>query len=132
MNVSSKPHIVVADDEELVRSFLIEILSPGFQITPVESGDAALALLKTGVRVDGMITDFEMSGMDGVELIKYCFAHYPTLSVILLTANPWSEKVQSLALSQQVRIVEKLPTIRDFIKIANTQFRKGSVNPEAD
>lgn len=122
MRVDSKPHILVADDEELMRSLLAEILSPEFRITAVENGAEALAVLETGVPLNGMITDFEMGDLDGVDLIERVLAQHQTLQVILLTANPWATKIRLLSGNRRVLIVEKMPSIREFVRLAGEQF----------
>jgi CheY-like chemotaxis protein len=83
-----QPHVLLVDDDELVRETLIESLSGfGFQIACVEDARAALDYIDRGKLVDVMVTDFSMPGMNGLDLIRAAQASRPGLAAILLTGH---------------------------------------------
>ncbi|RNC85585.1 MAG: sigma-54-dependent Fis family transcriptional regulator [Balneola sp.] len=66
----SKAHILVTDDERAIRSTLKEILEfEGYKVSIAESGAQALELVERE-RVDLVLLDIKMQGMDGLETLK--------------------------------------------------------------
>lgn len=81
-------HILIIDDEATLRKTLARILQQaGFDVTTAESAEQGIAFLKTSV-FDLIFSDLRMPGMAGLEALKYIHAHYPTLPVVLFTAQP--------------------------------------------
>jgi two-component system response regulator FlrC len=78
--------ILVADDEEGVRSFIAEALEvEGHAVTRAAAGvEAARLLSKQGV--DLLVTDLRMPGMDGLTLLRKVREEQPDVEVIVLTA----------------------------------------------
>ena len=63
--------ILLVDDSPFFRNLLSPLLSvAGYQVTAVESADAALALLDAGEGFDVIISDIEMPGMDGFQFAQ--------------------------------------------------------------
>jgi DNA-binding NarL/FixJ family response regulator len=77
--------ILLADDEEIIRKSLgRELRAEGYEVTAVESGEGAVALLEQK-QVDLVITDLRMDGLDGIGVLKQTKAMAPELPVIILT-----------------------------------------------
>ena len=77
---------MVVDDEALVREITAEQLeSFGYTVITASSGVAALDLLDQGRRVDLVVSDLSMPGMDGLALIEALQQRRPGLPAILLT-----------------------------------------------
>ncbi|AGC45061.1 Fis family transcriptional regulator [Myxococcus stipitatus DSM 14675] len=78
--------ILVADDEEGVRSFIAEALEvEGHLVTTAADGaEAARLLAKQGV--DLLVTDLRMPGMDGLTLLRKVREEQPDVEVVVLTA----------------------------------------------
>ena len=77
--------ILVVDDEDGVRDLLMNFLKlKGYRMSEATSGEEALTLLDQNP--DLLITDFKMSGMDGLALAKNSLAIQPDRPVILMTA----------------------------------------------
>ncbi|MBD3867989.1 MAG: sigma-54-dependent Fis family transcriptional regulator [Acidobacteria bacterium] len=81
------PHILIVDDEANVRKVLGTLLQQGgYQTTP--AGDAAQALdLVRAQDPDLVLTDLQMPGMDGMELLSTLRADFPEIPVVMLTAH---------------------------------------------
>jgi len=79
--------ILVADDEEGIRSFLAEALErDGHQVEQAEDGAVALARLQRQ-SFDVLLTDLQMPEMDGMTLLKRVRDEAPETEVIVLTAH---------------------------------------------
>lgn len=77
--------ILVVDDQESMREMLSELLlMMGYDARAVDGGEQALQSLQKAT-TDLVITDLNMPGMDGIELMKRIKALYPGLPVIIIT-----------------------------------------------
>lgn len=86
MNVTG--HILVIDDEAALRKTLARVLQQaGFEVTTAESAEQGLDFLKT-THFDMILTDLRMPGIQGLEALKFIHANYPSLPVVLFTAQP--------------------------------------------
>lgn len=81
-------NILVVDDEAvLVESIKIGLQSKGHQVIAAYGGQEALDhLLEEGQRIDMVITDYLMPGMNGIDLLVAIRQRAPTLPVVLMTA----------------------------------------------
>jgi FixJ family two-component response regulator len=84
------PHFVVAvvdDDQGILRSleYLLESADYGARLFA-----SAAALLDSGClpEIDCLISDIDMPGMDGFELLRQVHAARPGLPIILITGYP--------------------------------------------
>ena len=90
------PAIVLADDEPTVRLILCRMLAavaPGYELVAVGTGYDALAAVATRP-VALLITDYNMPGMNGVELTQHVKATAPATRIVLLTAYVSAELEQ--------------------------------------
>jgi diguanylate cyclase (GGDEF)-like protein len=107
---------LVVDDEEIVRSFLIDVLTDeGYQVTAVSSGDEAVQAMATQ-QYDLIITDIKMPGTDGMEVLRVAKARDPNQNVIVMTGYASTETaVESMKLGAADYITK--PFNLDQIKI---------------
>jgi len=79
--------ILVVDDEDLIREIICSVLNTaGFECHPVNSGDEALAILKSDGGYAVMVSDVIMNGMDGLTLLSNVRKTHPDLPVVMVTA----------------------------------------------
>src|SRR5271157_4334870 len=84
----SKGSILVVDDEERQRDIYHDILEDeGYRAETAPSGEVAMHLLAQK-RFDLVITDLNLTGMTGVQLLSEIMAADPTVAVILITGYP--------------------------------------------
>ena len=82
-----KPQILLVDDDAGLRELItLRLEANGFSVDAVDSGEAALGKLAVA-RPDAVLTDMQMSGMDGMALFNAIHARDPSLPVIILTAH---------------------------------------------
>jgi PAS domain S-box-containing protein len=78
--------VLLVDDEAEVRETLTLFLSEaGYAPLAVESGDAALALLRNGELYDLLVTDQSMPGLKGSTLIQEAACLRPNMPSLLIT-----------------------------------------------
>jgi DNA-binding NtrC family response regulator len=83
----ARARLLVVDDEEGVRTFLVDALrDAGHEVAEVADGKAALAMLEHR-SFDIVLTDLRMPGMDGMELLVHLRHNHPDVEVIVLTAH---------------------------------------------
>jgi len=84
--------ILVIDDELNLRRILEATLSrEGYEVLAFESFDAAKLSLNTEA-VDVVITDLQMPGASGMDVLNYCKQYAPDLPVVMITAFGTVEK----------------------------------------
>ncbi|MAU40854.1 MAG: response regulator [Kordiimonas sp.] len=78
-------HILIAEDDEAVRSFVARALQHhGHTTHTVADGGAAVRALQTA-KFDLLLTDIVMPVMDGVALALKASADYPHLPIVMMT-----------------------------------------------
>ena len=88
--MDSSYHFVIADDHPLFRGALREAVSALFaDATIAEAGsfDDAVALLEKGEEVDLILLDLTMPGVRGFSGLMYLRAQYPSVPVVVVSAN---------------------------------------------
>ena len=111
-NAESRPgaRLLVVDDDAMVRMILTEELeAAGYAVLTAADGPAALALLDAGERVDLVVADLSMPGMDGVAFVRHAQHRRPNLPAILLTgfANAAAELAVGGAVSGTFTLLRK-------------------------
>jgi PAS domain S-box-containing protein len=85
-DTTAPSRVLLVDDEAPLREVLaLQLEDAGFAVLSAASGTEALALLATGERIDALITDLSMPGMDGLAVIRSVQERHPHLPAILLT-----------------------------------------------
>lgn len=80
-----KAHILIAEDEDAVREFLIRALNhAGHEVTAVADGGEALEALQAA-SFDLLLTDIVMPELDGVALALKVTKDFPDLRIVLMT-----------------------------------------------
>ena len=65
-----KKKILIVDDEEMIREFLESVLKSkkNYNCLTAKSGEEALEVIESE-KIDLVISDVKMAGMDGIELL---------------------------------------------------------------
>ena len=89
--MSERSRILVVDDERSMREFLeIFFRREGYEVTTADSVEAALVALEADDH-DLVITDIQMPGRDGLELLHELRALAPETPVVMITAFATTE-----------------------------------------
>jgi diguanylate cyclase (GGDEF)-like protein len=83
--------ILVVDDEQMMRDLLKQILTEDdHEVVTAATGREAMVLFWQG-RIDLIISDIVMPGMDGIEVLQAAKNIDPDIPVILITGYPSTE-----------------------------------------
>ena len=113
--------VLVVDDEEDMLWMLQRNLNKGMtdvEILAASSGEEALAIL-SDKKVNLVITDINMPGMNGLDLLIEVNNRYPDTGVIIMTAYPSNAYEREAMMSGSLRFVEKpfdINDMRDIVK----------------
>ena len=84
MTDSAKRSVLIVDDEEIIRSFLYEVLSEDYTVTLATDGDEAIDKLGAN-KYDLIITDLKMPRVSGEEVVKFACDSDPNYKVIVIS-----------------------------------------------
>ncbi|HMG99303.1 MAG TPA: response regulator transcription factor, partial [Gaiellales bacterium] len=127
-----RPLILVVDDEPTVlRALRVALEAQDYVVSAVLSGEDALARI-TNASFDLVLLDLGLPGMNGFDVIRRVRVLFPTLPIIVLSAQgDDGPKVEALDLgaddyvSKPFRIEEVLARLRALIRRAS-----GQITPE--
>ncbi|RGP40343.1 putative transcriptional regulator ycf27 [Altererythrobacter insulae] len=85
MSSGSKLRILLAEDEEAMRTYLARALeNAGYEVVSVDRGTSAIPLLENE-HFDLLLSDIVMPEMDGIELAQRCAEIAPRTKVMFIT-----------------------------------------------
>jgi two-component system, response regulator, stage 0 sporulation protein F len=127
--------ILVVDDErdviELFRQqFRREARSGDYALHFAESGEDALQLLRKGIRPELILilSDINMPGMDGLQLLHEIRRGWPRLSVMMVTAYGDDERRRRAAEEGAIDFLSK-PVDFDYLKQRLRAFTSSPLPP---
>jgi DNA-binding NtrC family response regulator len=92
------PTVLLAEDEAMLRFVAVETLSDaGFQVFDAVDGTAGLKILQSDIRIDLLISDIKMPGLNGYQLAEAGLDLRPGLKVLLMTGyaqEPIPERIK--------------------------------------
>lgn len=86
MNRNGRPALLVVEDEKLVRWSVREALKGQARVRLAPTAEKALRTLKGPARLDGLLVDVRLPGMDGLELARKAREIRPGIKVFVMTA----------------------------------------------
>jgi DNA-binding NtrC family response regulator len=79
--------VLVVDNTSSGRDCIVEILGRcGYKVMAVQTGEDALSALRNDVKVDLVISEYQMPDMDGIVFVSNVKTFFPDLPVIMVTA----------------------------------------------
>lgn len=118
--------VLVVDDEEDMLWMLQRNLNKGMpdvEILAASSGEEALAVLSDKT-ANLVITDINMPGMNGLDLLLEINNRYPQTGVIIMTAYPSSAYENEAMMSGSLRFIEKPFDINEMRAIVEQHLKE--------
>ena len=107
-------HILIVDDEPMItHAFRRYFEAHGYRVTTKSDGQEALEAAETDP-IDGVVTDFHMPKMNGVELLRRLRERSPSLPAVIVSSclaefrNPGGRTVVLSKPAQMESIVKAL------------------------
>jgi len=124
---SSGGTILVVDDDEAVRSSLGMVLDElGYTVLQADSGEAALRLFRSEhPRIDAVILDMTMPGLDGPETFAELERIDPGVRVIVSTGYSRSRGAASLVEAGAVTVLHQPYRIRELVTAIHEALDSG-------
>ena len=82
-----RPRLLIVEDDDGLRTVLARRLSGNFDVVSVGDGAAAAELL-VNQTFDGVLSDINLPGMSGVELLRVVRSYDLDVPVVLMTGQP--------------------------------------------
>lgn len=83
--LETRPRVLIVDDEETVRTTVEQFLvDRGYDVLALPDGSKAL-FRQLYEQVDAVVLDFQMPGLDGLDVLHRLKAKYPRTVVIMVT-----------------------------------------------
>ena len=122
MPVELPKHILVVDDDEMMRAFVKELLKINdFQITEAANGKEGLKEFRENTP-DLVITDIIMPEMEGISFIRELRSYNKDIPIIAMTGNVHGRMEEFLDISSQLgadEILRKPILSQEFLEAIN-------------
>jgi two-component system, cell cycle sensor histidine kinase and response regulator CckA len=84
--------LIVEDDQVVLQAVSAMVDGIGYDVIEAEDGREALAVLDSDVKIDILLTDVVMPGINGVELVRKASQSHPDLPVVMMTGHTLNEE----------------------------------------
>ena len=121
-------HVLIVDDQKVVRARIEEVLSPQQNIKIVgtaKNGEKAIAQVDS-LKPDVILIDIEMPGMDGIEVIKILSHQYPQLKILVISSHDKEDYVRQTIAKGADGYVLKHTSAADLISAIHAVHGGGS------
>ncbi|MCJ2059516.1 hybrid sensor histidine kinase/response regulator [Methylobacterium sp. J-048] len=125
--------LLLVDDSAFFRDMLSPVLkAAGYQVVTAASAEAALTILQSDVRIEVVVTDLEMPGRSGFDLVAAMRSAEPRLAglpVIGLTGTVGAdavERARALAISDLVAKFDRSGLIAALAEISATNVSQAA------
>jgi len=121
--------VLLVDDDEQVRLTTAAMLRDlGFQVVEAGSGGAALEILDSHRRIDLLLLDFAMPGMNGAEVARAAAARRPGLRILFVTGYA---DLAAITHVDETRVIRKPFEERELARRLARAMRDEDDEPEA-
>ncbi|MEE4351298.1 MAG: response regulator [Desulfatiglans sp.] len=115
--MSGQKRVLVVEDEMLIRTLLLEVLSDnGFEVSLARDGEESLEQLGTN-SFDLVITDIQMPGVDGIKMLKEMKKADRKEKIIVMSADPSDMGLNEPDMPHVVSRLQKPFRIDNFLDV---------------
>ncbi len=116
--------ILVVDDEQRQREIYRDILrDEGYDAVTASSGETALRLVAQK-RFDLVLTDLNLTGMNGIQLLTEILQTDPTVAIVLITGYPSIESAIDATRRGVYQYLEKPVDRSKLLEVVNDAFER--------
>lgn len=100
--------ILVVEDQDMVRDFTAAYLrGAGYEVLTAPSADDALELIRSSGHIDLVLTDYNMPGMNGLELIEQLAYECPGIKSIMASGFLDEEQMGRVTENGSIQLLRK-------------------------
>ena len=121
--------LIVEDDLCILESLSSHLTALGHQVTACQNAREALDALRQQP-YQLLVTDAELDGMNGLDLIRQVRKHYPDLGIIMMTAYEGKYPMANALLAGADGFLSKPFSLRTFSMIFERSYWKAVSRPE--
>jgi EAL domain-containing protein (putative c-di-GMP-specific phosphodiesterase class I) len=114
--------LVVDDDDAILRVHARALTSKGFRVETAPNGEAAVKALQ-GQSFDVILSDIDMPGMSGIQLLERIRAHDLDVPVIMVTGAPSVDTAAAALEHGALRYLQKPVELQVLVKAAEDAVR---------
>ena len=118
--------LVVDDDEALRRAHVRALTKAGYQVEAAADGDAAAGAIQREA-FDVILSDIDMPGMNGIQLLERVRTHDLDVPVVMITGTPSVDTaIQAMELGA-LRYLVKPVELAVLVKVADDAVRRHKI-----
>ncbi|WP_235580386.1 ATP-binding protein [Rhizobacter sp. Root404] len=116
--------VLVIEDEAVVRSLIVEVLGDlGYQAIEAADGPSGLAILMGPRKIDLLVTDIGLPGLNGRQVADAARVHRPELKVLLMTGYAENALAVANMLDAGMALITKPFAIEDLTERLREMMR---------
>ena len=120
VEVKSNKKIVLVEDEESIRNLGEKVLiKAGYEVLSFANGEDALNCIKK-IKVDGLITDAVLPGLDGIKLVNEVQKMFPDLPILMVSGYS-IEDIEN-HIPESINFMPKPFTLKNLVEKASSLF----------
>lgn len=123
-----RPKLVFVDDDPDILLVLSNFFSPDFEVASIETAAEAFVRLASGAPADLLVSDLDIGGTSGVDLVKSVRRLRPDLPVVLLTGRPDAEQLKDVATWPALKIEGKPFSLIHLRRTIETLLGGGAIS----
>jgi signal transduction histidine kinase/CheY-like chemotaxis protein len=121
--------VLVVDDEEAIRLMVAEALhDDGYFVLEAGDGEAALRVFQSRERIDLLVSDVGLPGLNGRQLAGAARAKQPDLPVLLITGYA-GKALEEMDLAPGIEVIFKPFAIEKLVARAGEMLRESVAKP---
>jgi CheY-like chemotaxis protein len=106
--------VLIVEDEAIVRMLVVDVLSEfGYRVLEAADGPTALRILQSEPRIDLLVTDIGLPGLNGRQLADAARVNRPGLKVLFMTG--YAETAASSSFLQPGMAIITKPFVMDTL-----------------
>lgn len=117
MEMKMKKRILLIDDSELVRFALRRAFEDkGYDVIVADGGEKGIEIVsKNPTFFDLVITDYQMPGIQGDEVVRLIKRRFPQLRVVFMTSDLWPTLTETAKSAGADLVLEKSGDMPEMI-----------------
>lgn len=123
--------LIVDDDFDMLEVLQRNLKAENYHVYKASSVLEAIDILRNS-RVELLITDLQMPGLNGMELIRFTADHFPDLPKLVITGFPSVDGAVEAVQAGALDYLSKPFTKKELLKAVNTSLAKSTISPEKE